>query len=189
MRELPLSFFHNLSYPRNAVLVTSEDPEGRANAMAAAWHSPLSVNPPLYGVAISPKRASYDFIRRAGKFGINFLPFELLESFHTCGRVSFKEAGEGKLRRAKLTAVRGSLGAYIIQEAYASFECSLVKVVDAGDHDWFIGEVKSVYFRGELKGNIIDLESVRPILYLGSDHYATADPGSLRMGKIIGSDL
>lgn len=184
MRSLPLSFFHNLSYPRNAVLVTSEDPEGRANAMAAAWHSPLSVNPPMYGVAISPKRASYDFIKRSGRFCINFLPFGLLESLHTCGRVSFKEVGEEKLKRAKLEVIRGSFGCYIIKEAYASFECSLVKVVDAGDHDWFIGEVKSVHFSSELKNNILDLEAIRPILYMGQDHYVTVDAKSLRKGII-----
>ncbi|MEM2604786.1 MAG: flavin reductase family protein [Candidatus Korarchaeum sp.] len=185
MRSLPLSFFHNISYPRNAVLVTSEDFEGKANAMAAAWHSPLSVRPPLYGVAISPKRATYEFIRRSKRFGINFLPFDMLDSLHTCGRVSFREAGEGKLRRAKLTPIRGEFGAYVIEEAYASLECYLVKVVEVGDHDWFIGEVKSVLLRGELRGNILNLEGVRPTLYMGEDHYATADPSSLRRGVVI----
>ncbi|MDW8035195.1 MAG: flavin reductase family protein [Candidatus Korarchaeum sp.] len=184
MRGLPLSFFHNLSYPRNAILVTSEDPEGRANAMAVAWHSPLSVKPPLYGVAISPKRATYEFIKRSERFGINFLPFELVESLHTCGRVSFREVGEEKLRRAKLTPVRGDFGTYVIEEAYASFECYLVKVIEAGDHDWFVGEVKSVLLKGELRDNIVDLSKVKPTLYMGEDHYATADPSSLRKGVI-----
>ncbi len=179
---IPISLFHNLSYPRNAILVTSEDPGGRANAMAAAWHSPLSVRPPLYGVAISPKRATYEFIRRSGKFGINFLPFELVESLHTCGRISFREVGEEKLKRARLTPVRGEFGVYLIEEAYASFECYLVRVVEVGDHDWFVGEVKSV--RGELRGNILDLGRVRPTLYMGEDHYITADPSSLRKGSI-----
>ena len=185
MRKLPISFFHLLSYPKNSVLVTSEDREGRANAMAAAWHTPLSVNPPSYGVAISPKRATYKLIVESGRFGINFLPFELLDSLHTCGRTSFNELGEEKIRRAGINPIRGEFGAYILQEAYASFECSLEDIVKVGDHDLFIGEVRSLYLRGELRGNIIDVERVKPILYMGEDHYVTVDSRSLRRGRIL----
>ena len=40
-------------YPRVAAIVTAQA-KGKANAMAVAWHSVISVKPPLYGVLIAP---------------------------------------------------------------------------------------------------------------------------------------
>jgi len=42
-------------YPKVATIVTAQA-KGKANAIAVAWHSVLSVNPPLYGVSIAPER-------------------------------------------------------------------------------------------------------------------------------------
>ena len=47
------AFYHH--YPRIAVVITARG-AGRDNAMAAAWHTPISFSPPLYGVVISAKR-------------------------------------------------------------------------------------------------------------------------------------
>ncbi|TET39970.1 MAG: flavin reductase, partial [Dehalococcoidia bacterium] len=62
-------------YPKVAAIVTASS-HGKDNAMTAAWHSSISLNPPLYGVSISPKRFSYELITESKEFGINFMPFE-----------------------------------------------------------------------------------------------------------------
>ncbi|GAJ12693.1 unnamed protein product, partial [marine sediment metagenome] len=71
-------------YPRVAVVVTARA-RGRDNAMAAAWHMPISFRPPLYGVSISPKRFTYQLIVDSKEFGVNFLPFEAAELIASVG--------------------------------------------------------------------------------------------------------
>ena len=38
------------------VLVTCNNHKGKPNIITLAWHTPLSSKPPLYGIAIAPKR-------------------------------------------------------------------------------------------------------------------------------------
>ena len=54
-------------YPRIAAIVTAQS-KGKRNAMAVAWHMPITFNPPLYGVAISPKRFTYQLIAESKEF-------------------------------------------------------------------------------------------------------------------------
>ena len=62
-------------YPKVAVMVTASA-QGKDDVMTAAWHSSISFKPPLYGVAISPKRFTYQLITESKEFGINFVPLE-----------------------------------------------------------------------------------------------------------------
>lgn len=34
------------------------------NVMPAAWHTPISADPPLYGVLISPKRHTFELLQK-----------------------------------------------------------------------------------------------------------------------------
>ena len=64
-------------YPRVAAIVSTNH-NGRKNAMAAAWHCPVSFKPPLYGIAIAPKRYTYHMITESQQFGLNFIPYSYL---------------------------------------------------------------------------------------------------------------
>ena len=55
------------------VLVKLSD---KINGISIAWHTLLSASPPLYGICVSPKRYSYEMIKEAKEFTINFIPFE-----------------------------------------------------------------------------------------------------------------
>jgi len=57
-------------YPKTAAIVTASA-QGKDNAMTAAWHSPISLQPPLYGVSISPNRFTHHLIAKSEEFGIN----------------------------------------------------------------------------------------------------------------------
>ena len=71
-----LAFYEH--YPKVAAIVTA-NAKGKDNAMTVDWHTSLSCNPPLYGVAIAPERFTYQLISDSKEFGINFLPFEAVE--------------------------------------------------------------------------------------------------------------
>ena len=178
--RLPIEKFFSVVNPRMVALITSISPDGKPNAMAASWHSPLSHNPPLYGVSVSPRRATHTNITRNKVFGVNLLPFELTKSIHICGRISSLRR-EDKLELAKLEISEGpELGVPLISQAYVAIECEVVDSRVFGDHTWFVGRVRSVLAEDVLKGDIIDLTKVKPSLYLGSERYVTVDPESER---------
>ena len=54
-------------------------------------------------------------------------------------------------------------------------ECKLHKSVKAGDHTFFIGEIKDAFGDEEAftDHGIVNLEKVDPTLYLGSNTYVT----------------
>lgn len=54
--------------PKVAVIVTASA-RGRDAAMTAAWHSSISFKPPLYGIAIAPKRFTYQLITESREIG------------------------------------------------------------------------------------------------------------------------
>lgn len=58
------------------------------NLMPAAWHTPISAKPPLYGVLISPKRYTYDLLEKEGGFTVNFLMHEQAQLIAQLGSTS-----------------------------------------------------------------------------------------------------
>jgi len=171
--------------PRMAVLVTAFSPDGRPGGMAATWHTPLSFDPPLYGVAVAPERHTHSLIEGSGAFAVNFLPWGLLEALHTCGRVSGRDVD--KIAVLGLSVEEGIRARVpLVSEAYAALECTLEESLELGDHTLFVGRVEAVrYRRGLLDRRLRPrLDSISPILYLGADEYCRPDPSSLTRPRV-----
>ena len=166
-------------YPKVAAIVTASA-RGKKNAMAAAWHSALSFKPPLYGVAIAPKRFTCQLILESKEFGINFVPFEIAELIASVGGSGGKELDKfHKFRIAEEKPLKTSVP--ILKDAYAAYECKLVDNETYGDHVWIVGEIVAVHFAKDIftaKG-ALDLNKLNPALYLGAEIYATVDRGSV----------
>jgi len=158
-------------YPRVAVIVTVHA-KGKDNAMAAAWHCPLSFTPPLYGVSISPKRFTHDLIMEAGEFGVNFMPMEKAELIASVGGSSGREGDKfRRFRIAKEKPMKTSVP--LLADAYACYECKVVEYETYGDHVWFVGEVVASHFERDsfTPEQVLNLERVAPALYLGGELY------------------
>ena len=172
-------FYHH--YPKVAAIITV-NARGRDNAMAAAWHSPVSFEPPLYGVSISPKRFTYRLILESKEFGINFVPFKTVELVASVGGSKGGELDKfKKFSIAKEKSLKTS--APILKDAYAAYECKLVDNNTYGDHVWVVGEILVVHFAEDVftsKG-VLDLGKLSPALYIGAELYATTDKGSVRL--------
>lgn len=168
-------------YPRAAAIVTVND-AGRKNAMAVAWHCPVSFNPPLYGIAISPKRYTYQMLNESKQFGINFMPWGEAETVAAVGGSSgsftdkFTEFNLGEDAAVKTDVA-------ILREAYAAYECKVIDNRIFGDHAWIIGEIVAVHMASDLfQGNgVIDLDLLQPALYLGAETYCAADKNSMKV--------
>ncbi len=173
------------SYPAVAAVVTVKHGD-RMNAMACAWHAPLSFEPPLYGILLTPRRFSYELILQAGAFGVNFLPFEKADLIAAVGRNSGRELD-------KFTVFSIALEAFpdarvpILKDAYAAYECRLLEHRPYGDHELFVGEMITIYEAPSAfdEEGVPQVERFQPALYLGADLYTTTtdQPPVRKRGK------
>jgi flavin reductase (DIM6/NTAB) family NADH-FMN oxidoreductase RutF len=170
-------------YPKVAVIVTASA-RSRDDAMTAAWHSSISLRPPIYGVAVTSKRFTYQLITESREFGINFIPLEKASLAAAVGGTSgqqmdkFERFDIKKEKPLKTTAP-------ILKDAYAAYECKLVDSKPYGDHIWIVGEIVAVHISKEAftPTEALDLNKIKPLLYLGSDFYASIDKDSVNFVK------
>ena len=170
-------------YPKVAVIVTASV-RGRDDAMTAAWHSSISLRPPIYGVAVASKRFTYQLIRESQEFGVNFISLEKASLAAAIGGTSgqqmdkFEKLSIEKEKPLKTTAP-------VLQDAYAVYECKLLDSRPYGDHIWIVGEIVAVHFLEEAftSAEVLDIHKTKPLLYLGSDTYASADENSVSFVK------
>lgn len=165
-------------YPKMAVIVTASS-KGRDNAMTAAWHSSISRNPPLYGVSISPKRFTYQLIAESKEFAINFIPWEKAFLAAKLGGTAGQKMD--KFERFDIEKEKPlRTQAPILKDAYAAYECKLVDNKTYGDHIWVVGEIVAVHLLEEAftEEGALDLNKVKPLLYLGLEFYVSSDKHS-----------
>lgn len=166
-------------YPSLVAMVTAHA-GGKDNVMPAAWNLPLSYDPPLYGVSISPDRFTHALISEAREFAVGFLPLDHAQLIAATGGVSgrevdkFQQLAIGRRRATKVAAP-------LLTDAYVSYECTVVGQHPCGDHDLFVGEIVAVHIAaGALTDQgALDVQRVRPALYMGADLYLTADSHTL----------
>jgi len=168
-------------YPKVAAILTVSA-QGKKNAMAVAWHSPVSFDPPLYGVSISPKRCTCQLIGESKEFGINFVPFEIAELVASVGGSKGEEINKfQEFNIAEKDSMR--TGVPILRDAYAAYECTLFDNKTYGDHIWVVGEIVAVHVINDFfaADGVLDMGKVNPALYIGADLYATMDKKSIRL--------
>ncbi len=177
-------FYHY--YPAVVAVITARDGD-RVNVMPAAWNTALSFDPPLFGVAISPKRHTYGLVKAAGEFGVSFLPFEMARAIAVTGRTSGREVDKVALLGLELEPPL-ALNTPLLKGAYAAYECRLEAVHRTGDHDLFVGRVEAVHWDPEaFPEGAPSWTGMRPTLYLGSDRYLV--PLHLPEVHLPGADL
>ncbi len=158
-------------YPMLATIVTAKHKD-KENAMAVAWHAIVSMDPPAYGVSISPKRFTHGLISKSKRFAVNFMPAKEAELIAAVGGCSgrnmdkFKEFGIEKAKPLMLDVP-------ILKRAYLAIECEVVSRLRCGDHDLFVGRVVATHWSKEAfnKSGHVKLNTATPTTYLGWDHY------------------
>jgi flavin reductase (DIM6/NTAB) family NADH-FMN oxidoreductase RutF len=163
------------------VAVITAHAHGRDGGMSAAWISPISFSPPLFGVSIAAKRHTFSMVVESGEFAVNFFALEDAEIFAQFGSCSGRDTD--KFKKFGVRGERGEIvSAPIIESAYAAYECKLFAQKTFGDHDWFVGEIVCIHRR---RGVItadggLDLNVLAPSLYLGQEQYASLHADGVR---------
>src|SRR6267154_1675285 len=129
----------NLTSP--VVAITSER-AGKRNGMISDSAVRASIAPtvPRVSVYIHKFNFSHDLIFDTGRFVLHLLRDDQFELIHRLGFVSGRE-------RDKLAGIAhrpGVLGAPVLDDCYAHFECRVVNVMDTGSSTCFLGDVVAV---------------------------------------------
>jgi len=158
-----------------AVLVTCNDRKGNTNIITLAWHTPISRNPPLYGISVSPKRYSHSLIKKSKEFVINFMLYNSVEAADYCGTHSGRTTEKVCQTGATLIPAQ-NLKTPLIKEGYAHLECTLVKTSTLGDHTLFIGKVVAVSAdENAFLDDLLRTDRIHPLYYVGQNTYTTLD--------------
>ena len=154
------------------------------NIMPAAWHTPISAQPPLYGVLISPKRYTFNLLEKENGFTVNFLEHDQALVSAKTGSISGKDIA--KLEKLGIDYSRADkVNGPVLTMSYAAYECTKYDVVKYGDHYLCIGRILLIHFRKDILNDdrLVDEKNILPMLYFGKDRYITIDSKSLAVHK------
>lgn len=164
-------------YPGTVAVVTSRLRDER-NVLSVGWHSALSADPPLYGVAVAPERHSHHLIDGSGRFAVNFLPFALAEAIAGAGTLGGAEVPDKLARLGLAWTDDPASGLPILDGAYLSYACAVRDRVRTGDHDFFVGDVRTVHYdEAAFADRIQDSRSMPAVVYYGRAEYEALGHG------------
>ncbi len=164
---------YHFHFPAGATIVTCCS-RGRSNALAVAWHTAISGQPPLYAVSIAPRRFSHELIQESGEFVVNFMPLKSAELVAMVGRTSGRNID--KFKEFGITTTEGTVvKTPVLTDAMAAYECKVVATHPAGDHDLFVGEIVAIHWETDayIPDEGLDIDRYKPLVYLSHDRYAT----------------
>jgi len=127
-------------YPEQIAVCIARDANGRFNPMTIGWFMPVSIDPPMFAVAVGKSRYTLAAIRHSGEFVLSFLSelqAGLARNFGSHSGRDLDKFSAFKCNTVKATNIDNLL----IQDAVANFECVVKQEFTAGDHIVFVGEV------------------------------------------------
>ncbi|AUX41678.1 flavin reductase [Sorangium cellulosum] len=158
-KDFPVAEIRRLLEPGPIVLVSSAW-RRETNIMTMGWHTVMEFTPSLVGCVISSANHSFDLIRRSKACVINLPNMDLAETVVRIGNCSGRDTD--KLSAFGLTPLPGTaVGAPLIAECHASFECRLVDARLVKTYNFFVFEVvkahaattprypRTIHYRGD----------------------------------------
>lgn len=163
-------------YPMRTFLITSGTLE-KPNVMTADWVTPLSLDPPLLGVAIAHQRYTKKLVDEYKEFVVAVPTIELLKDVWIAGTVS--GAKVNKAEKLSVTFVPSKkVKAPSIKECQANIECRVYKEVETGDHVFYVGEIVEVT-SGDAFKDKPDIENYKFILHVGFGNIFTTNSSEI----------
>ena len=161
--------------PSPAALITSIDANDRPNIITLGEVYNLSIREPVWvGIGIHKARYSHQLISYCKEYVINLPPASLVEKVDRCGTVSGRDVDKFAtigLTPLPATKVRPPL----IAECPVNIECKLLRIIETGDHDIFMGEVVAQHVDEDAlddKGRIL-VEKLDLLCFLFGQYWST----------------
>jgi flavin reductase (DIM6/NTAB) family NADH-FMN oxidoreductase RutF len=138
-KDFPVGQVRRYLEPGPIVLVSSRWRD-KTNIMTMGWHTVMEFTPSLVGCVIAGGNHSFEMIRRSGECVINLPTTALTDTVVRIGNVS--GARIDKFREFRLSAdAAEEVGAPLIRECPANFECRLHDDALVDRYNFFIFEV------------------------------------------------
>ena len=169
-------------YPHLVCVVgVRDDGKGTTNLAPVAWTTPLSSEPPLFGVCLSPKTYSHHLVLRTGEFTVNFLTEKHAALADHLGRLSGRETDKVKALSLELEPGE-ALSTPFLADAYVAAECGLVERHHVGDQTLLVGEVQRIHTIPDAfdADGVLRVGHLGPLLYLGNNRYVTTTKTPVR---------
>ena len=157
------------------VMVTCIDSTGKTNIITLGMFMPISHEPPLVLIGVSPKRYSHNLIMEQKEFVVNSPGIGISEKVHLCGVKSGRDTD--KWRETGLTPVPAQrVKPPLIDECYGHIECKVVNAVTCGDHTLFVGEILAASIDERcLKDGKLNLLKANPIAQKNWDYHTISN--------------
>lgn len=177
-------------YPTPVLVVCTYDPDGKPNAMTAAWGGICCSSPPCVAVSLRKATYSYGNIVASKAYTLNIPSEKYAKEADYFGMASGKT--QDKFKAAGLTPVKSELvNAPFIDEFPVVLECKLLQTFEIGLHTQFIGEILDVKADDSVmdETDLPDINKVNPMMYSPShrSYHRVGDKigDAFSMGKAI----
>ena len=147
----PDQTYHLLRNLTSPVVAITSERDDKANGMILDSAVRASIGPtvPRLSVYIHKFNLSHDLIFDTGRFVLHLLHTRQFDLIHQLGFVS----GRDRDKLADVPHRRGVLGAPVLDDCFAHFECRVVNVMDTGSSTLFLGDVVEMGFGAGSKPN------------------------------------
>ncbi len=138
-KDFPVDDIRRFLEPGPIVLVSSAW-QGRRNIMTMGWHMVMGFSPSLIGCYVWDQNYSHELIAGSGECVFNVPTVDMAETVVRIGNCSGREVD--KFEKFGLTAEPGEkVGASLIGECHACFECRLFEAALVEKYNLFVFEV------------------------------------------------
>ncbi len=166
LQEIEPSKAYRLFYPTLAVLL-SASLKGEDDVIPIVSYCSLSFDPPLFGVAISPKNYTHKLVKGSGCFAFNIVDAAMAKSIVAAGDISArnekKKLSIVGLELQKARKIHGKT----VKGALAVIECNIQQTIQTGDHDLFVARRERAYASEDFN-EYWQFKQYSPALYVGS---------------------
>ena len=123
-------------FPSGVVAVAAEV-DGSLVGLAASSFTSVSLEPALVSFSVANRSTTWPVLRRAGHLGLS-----VLADHH--GAVCRQLAGPAPQRFEGLATTLSEDGAVLLDDAAATFDCTIYREVEAGDHTLVLLQLHAV---------------------------------------------
>ena len=138
----PDAVYQLLRHLTSPVVAITSERDGKRNGMISDSAVRASIAPtvPRVSVYIHKFNYSHDLIFDTGRFVLHLLRDDQFDVIHRLGFAS----GRAQDKLAAVPHHVGTLGAPVLDDCYAYFECRVANVMDTGSSTCFLGDVVTV---------------------------------------------
>jgi flavin reductase (DIM6/NTAB) family NADH-FMN oxidoreductase RutF len=137
-------------YPEQIVIAVVKDKNGKPNPVTIGWSMIASGEPPMFAIALTPKRYSTAAIRARACFTVAYPSEEMAEQALFFGTHSGRDTDKFAETGCKISPAE-KIDSVILDDAVANFECTLESELTTGDHIIFAGRVVACHINSEDK--------------------------------------